>query len=229
MNSGFFFEKMKMADLVLTNYRLLYVFPCFGVGLGFGERTVKQICEQHGISSSLFLLVCNIHTFDDYVPDSDALAAIPLADLTEYLRASHKEYLERRLPKIIDRILDLVDSCHIRHGEILARVCEKYRLEVVAHFDYEEQTVFPYITTLLDGHKPDRYKIKEYESNHGDLDAALSDLKNIVIKYFPETVTIDMSRDVLIDLFLFESDLAKHTILENRILISLVESIENRD
>jgi regulator of cell morphogenesis and NO signaling len=223
-----FFEKMKLADLVLINYRLLYVFPCFGMELGFGERTVQQVCEQKGISTSLFLLVCNVHTFDDYLPDADALAAIPLADLTEYLRASHKEYLERRLPKIIDRILDLLASCQIRHGEILACVCEKYRQEVVAHFAYEEQTVFPYITALLDGRKPDRYKIKEYESNHGDLDAALSDLKNIVIKYFPETVTIEMSRDVLIDLFLFESDMDKHTLLEDKILIALVENIDNR-
>ena len=228
MNNGLFFEKMKLADLVLTNYRLLYVFPCFGIELGFGERTVKQVCEEHGISTSLFLVVCNLHTFESYTPDADALARIPLADLMNYLRNSHKDYLERRMSKIIGRILDLVERCRIKHGEILARVCEKYRQEVITHFDYEERTVFPYIAALLEGTAPEGYKIKEYGDNHSDLDAVLSDLKSIIIKYLPRGVDMEMCRDVLIDLFLFESDLSKHTMLEDRILISLVETIENR-
>jgi regulator of cell morphogenesis and NO signaling len=214
---------MKLADLVLTNYRLLYVFPCFGIELGIGERTVKQVCDEKGISISLFLLVCNVYTFDDYVPETNALVQIPLADLTGYLRNSHKDYLENRMPKIIDRILDL----HVEHGEMLSVFCKKYRQEVITHFDYEEQIVFPYITALLKGEKPNSYKIKEYESNHSDLDAALSDLKNILIKYLPKEFTLEMCRDVLIDLFLFESDLSKHTLLEDQILISLVERIEN--
>ena len=227
MDNCLFSEKMKLADLALANYRLLYVFPCFGIGLGIGENTVKQVCEDKGISVSLFLLVCNVYTFDDYIPDTKALRQIPLADLMGYLRNSHKDYLLNRMPKIIDRILDLIDSRHVEHGKVLAKFCERYRQEVIAHFNYEEQVVFPYITALLNGEKPSDYKIEEYESNHSDLDAALSDLKNIMLKYLPDDFTIENCRDVLIDLFLFELDLSKHTLLEDKILISLVECIED--
>jgi regulator of cell morphogenesis and NO signaling len=227
MNSGLFSEKMKMADLVLTNYRLLYVFPCFGLGLGWGESTVRQVCEKNKISVSLFLLVCNLYTFDDYCPDTDALAQIPLDDFMKYLKKSHKDYLENRMPEVIARILNLVDCCRVKHGELLMGFCEKYRQEVVAHFDYEEQIVFPYIGGLLSGEKTGYYKIKEYERNHSNLEEALNDLKKIIIKYLPPECTIEKCRDVLIELFLFESDLAKHTLLEERILIALVERIEN--
>jgi len=228
MSHGLFSEKMKLADLILTNYRLLYVFPCFGIGLGFGEHTVKQVCEEKGIPTSLFLLVCNVYTFDDYIPDADALTQIPLIDLMGYLRNSHKDYLENRMPEIIGLILELVDHTHAKHGEMLTGFCEKYKQEVIIHFNYEEQIVFPYITALLKGETPNSYKIKEYEGNHSDLDAALSDLKSIMIKYLPDTFTIEKCRDVLINLFLFESDLSKHTLLEDRILISLVERIEKK-
>lgn len=227
MNHSLFSEKMKMADLVLANYRLLYVFPCFGIGLGLGEQTVKQVCADKGISVSLFLLICNVYTFDNYIPSRRDMAQVPLADLMSYLRKSHKDYLENRMPKIIGRILELVGDRNVKHGTMLAVFCEKYRQEVIAHFNYEEQTVFPYIAALLKGEKPNSYQIEEYKSTHGDLDDALSDLKNIMIKYLPEEFTIEMGRDVFIDLFLFESDLDKHTILEDKILISLVEHIEN--
>ena len=72
------------------------------------------------------------------------------------------------------------------------------------------------------------YKIKEYEKNHSDIDAALNDLKNIIIKYLPPECTIDKCRKILMNLFMFEYDLSKHTLLENKILISLVECIEKK-
>ncbi|MDR2968743.1 MAG: hemerythrin domain-containing protein, partial [Tannerellaceae bacterium] len=153
-------------------------------------------------------------------------AQIPLADLIGYLRNSHRDYLESRMPAIINRILDVVGGSDAENGEVLAGFCEQYRQEVIAHFNYEEQTVYPYITALLKGERPDSYKIKEYESNHSDLDAALSDLKNIMIKYLPAGFDFEMCRNVLIGLFLFESDLNKHTLLEDRILVSLVEQME---
>jgi regulator of cell morphogenesis and NO signaling len=226
MNHGLFSEKMKAADLVLANYRLLFVFPGFELNLDLGESTVKQICEKKGISTSLFLLVCNLYTFDDYSPDINTLANIPLTDLMKYLKNSHKDYLENRLPKVIDRILNLVNYGCLKNGEMLVRFCEKYRKEVIVHFDYEEQVVFPYIRTLLKGEKTNRYKIKEYEKHHSNIDAALNDLKNILIKYLPPECTIEKCRDALIDLFLFEFDLSKHASLEEQILIALVEQIE---
>ncbi|MDR0768778.1 MAG: hemerythrin domain-containing protein [Dysgonamonadaceae bacterium] len=226
MNHNLFSEKMKVADLVLTNYRLLFVFPSFNLNLDLGERTVKQICEKNRISTSLFLLVCNLYTFNDYCPNIHTLAQIPLTDLMRYLKNSHKDYLENRITKVITRILDLIDSCCLKNGKILMKFCEKYRQEVITHFEYEEQVVFPYIQSLLDGEKTGKYKIKEYGRNHSDLDAALNDLKNILIKYLPPECSIEKCRDALIDLFLFEFDLSKHTSLEEQILIALVERIE---
>ncbi|MDR2621900.1 MAG: hemerythrin domain-containing protein [Dysgonamonadaceae bacterium] len=226
MNHTLFSEKMKVADLVLANYRLLFVFPGFKLNLDLGESTVKQICEKNHISTSLFLLVCNLYTFDDYCPNTNILAQIPLNDLMKYLKNSHKDYLENRITKVINRILDLINYCCLKNGEMLMKFCEKYKQEVIAHFNYEEQVVFPYIQSLLDGEKTSNYKIKEYERNHSDLDAALNDLKNILIKYLPSECSIEKCRDALIDLFLFEFDLSKHTSLEEQILITLVEGIE---
>ncbi|MDR1526436.1 MAG: hemerythrin domain-containing protein [Dysgonamonadaceae bacterium] len=226
MNHGVFSEKMKVADLVLTNYRLLYVFPCFGLSLGLGESTVKQVCEKNGISVSLFLLVCNLYTFENYFPDASILMQLPLNDLMQYLRNAHQDYLNNRMPKVIAQVLNLTDTSQVKHGKMLMEFCGKYRQELITHFDYEEQIVFPYIKKLLEGGKTGQYKIKEYERNHSNLNAALSDLKNIIIKYLPPECAIEKCRNVLIDLFLFESDLSKHTLLEDQILIALVEQIE---
>ena len=229
MNHVLFSENTKMADVILANSRLLYVLPYFEINLGFGEKTVKQVCSGKNISAPLFLLVCNIYTFDDYCPDSRDLKQIPVEGIIQYLRNSHKGYLEVRMPQIIENILNLVTVCRLKNGNILNRFCEKYRQEVIAHFKYEEEVAFPYIIQLLNGIKSDNYKIKEYESNHSDIDAALNDLKNIILKYLPQDCTIEKCRDILLNLFMFEYDLRKHNLLEDKILISLVEHIEKNN
>ena len=226
MNHLIFTENTRMADLIIANNRLLYVLPYFEISLGFGEKTVKQVCREKEISTPLFLLVCNIYTFDDYSPDSRDLTQIPIEGVIGYLKNSHRDYLEIRMPQIINNILDLVTVCRLKNGNMLNSFCEKYKQEVTIHFKYEEEVVFPYIIQLLKGTRTGSYKIKEYETNHSDIDAALNDLKNIIIKYFPQDCPIEKCREVLLNLFMFEYDLSKHTLLEDKILISLVEPIE---
>ncbi len=220
MNRFLFSEHTKMADLVLTDRGLLYVLPCFGIGLGFGEKSVGQVCAERGISAPLLSLVCNLYTLEDYVPDNEALEHVPIDGIVAYLQASHGNYLQVRMPRIIEAVLGLPG------GDMLASFCEKYRQEAVAHFKYEEEIVFPYIRKLLDGEKP-AYKISEYGSNHSDIDGALEDLKNIIIKYLPAACTIEKSRPVLQELLAFEYDLRKHTLLEDTILIPLVERLDS--
>ena len=226
MKYAIFSENTKMADMILANGRLLYILPYFGIELGVGEKTVKQVCNEKNISIPLLLLVCNIYTFDDYLPDSRDLKQIPVEGIIEYLQNSHKYYLETRMPQIIENILNLANICHLKNRNILTSFCEKYKQEVIVHFKYEEEIVFPYIIELLNGRKADNYKIKEYEINHSDIDAALIDLKNIIIKYLPPECTIAKCREILLNLFMFEFDLSKHTLLEDKILISLVKHIE---
>ncbi len=220
MNHDLFSENTKLADMVLTDERLLHVLSLFGIRLGFGEKTVGQICAEHGIAVQLMLLVSNLYIFEDYTPDPAELKQVPVEGIVDYLETSHKDYLHVRMPRIIEAVLKLPG------GEMLVSFCEKYRREVIEHFKYEEDIVFPYIRQLLDGERPN-YKISEYKSNHSDIDSALEDLKNIIVKYLPPTSTIEECRFVLTSLFAFEYDLRKHAFLEDMILIPMVERLDN--
>jgi regulator of cell morphogenesis and NO signaling len=220
MTHNLFSENTKMADALLTEGRLLYVLPCLGIEAGFGEKTIGQICAEGGLSVPLVVLVCNLYTFEDYLPETAMLAEVPIEGIVEWLKSSHRDYLTVRVPRITAAVLGLPG------GEMLASFCEKYRAEVVAHFRYEEEVVFPYIRQLLEGEKP-AYKISEYAGNHSDIDGALEDLKHIIVKYLPRECTIERSRGVLQELFAFEHDLRKHTLLEDTILIPLVERLDS--
>ena len=225
-----FTENMKLADLLESDYRLLSIVSRLRIPLGFGEMTVGDMCRRHGLSTELFLLICRIYASDgSYVPAPDHLSVSDLSDIMKYLHRSHRYYSETVIPRLGSRIGEMMDRCDAIHRKILNTFYSDYCREVANHFDYEEQTVFPYIEALLAGETPagHGYSIEKFEENHSDIDAKLSDLKSIIIKYLPDSCPAEARYDVLFGIFRFEEDLSRHTEIENNVLIPLVEKLEN--
>ena len=44
----------KMSDLICDNYSLLMVMSRFGLSLGFGDKSVKDVCEAQGVDYRTF-------------------------------------------------------------------------------------------------------------------------------------------------------------------------------
>ena len=42
-------ETDKMSDLICDNYSLLMVMSRFGLSLGFGDKSVREVCEAQGV------------------------------------------------------------------------------------------------------------------------------------------------------------------------------------
>ena len=50
----------RMSDLVCGNYHILLIMSRFGIALGFGDRTVDEVCCQSGVDTATFLAVVNL-------------------------------------------------------------------------------------------------------------------------------------------------------------------------
>lgn len=61
----------KMIDLISDNYTMLQGLGAFGIRLGFGDKTVEEVCKEQGVDSYTFLAVVNF-IINGYAPkDSD--------------------------------------------------------------------------------------------------------------------------------------------------------------
>ena len=220
---------IKMADAIFQNHTLLTVLPRFGIGLGFGEKTVSKLCQDYGIDEEIFILICNIHTFDYYAPTDDELENLNIKSVLKYLDESHHYYTKKRISEIEVRLQSMNELCPSNHYKIINTFFCEYKLEIINHFTYEEQVVFPYIDQLINGNTPMEFHIEKYEKNHDNIDDKLNDLKSIIIKYLPEENSPnerDERNDILRDIFLFEDDISKHTRIEEKIVIPIVKKIE---
>ena len=49
----------KMISLIRDNYNVLQSLGCFGINLGFGDKTVNETCCDNGVDTYTFLAVVN--------------------------------------------------------------------------------------------------------------------------------------------------------------------------
>ena len=116
-------------------------------------------------------------------------------------------------------------------GQFISKVLAVSPDELVMDFgsqEYENQAVFTYVEQLLQGNLSDEYNIATFASKHNQIDTKLKELKNIIIKYYPEKENTNLLNAVLFDIFNCEQDLATHCQVEDYMFVPAVAQIEKR-
>ncbi len=217
-------ETDSMSALVSDHYRVLLVMSRFGIGLGFGDKTIGAVCRENGVDAPTFLTVVNMLLDNDplaYGPDD-----ISVKSLLGYLHNSHEYFLGFRLPQIRRALVNTVGTGNDLSKAIVGYF-DEYVGEVEKHMKYEEQVVFPYVRELLDGTCPTDYSIDIFEKQHDQVEARLSEFKNILIRFYPSRSTNEIN-GVLFDIFNCENDLASHNAIEDYLFVPAIHDIERK-
>ena len=84
----------KMISLISDNYDLLQALGSFGINLGFGDKTVREVCDSQNVDTYTFLSIVNftMNGYKDY-DDADRLSIPTFSEIFEGF-----SYLLFRLP-----------------------------------------------------------------------------------------------------------------------------------
>ena len=213
----------RMCDLVSDRFAVLQVMSRFGIALGFGDKTIAEVCSEHRVDTATFLAVVNKLLGLGYGSQS-AAQELSVRALTDYLHNAHGYFLEFRLPAIRRKLIEAIDYAHNDVSFAIMRFFDEYVAEVQRHMEYEERTVFPYVEELLAGRRGGSYTIDAFRRQHDQVDAKLRELKNIIIKYYPSGSTNELN-GVLFDIFTCEEELASHNAVEDDLFVPAVERL----
>lgn len=216
----------KMISLIKDNYNVLQSLGCFGINFGFGDKTVRETCQDNGVDTYTFLAVVNytINGYSDF--DDDNQLSVPT--LMHYLEASHVYYLDFQLPMIRKQLEESVNT-EERLGELILKFYDEYAREIKKHMMYEEKSLFPYVEALLAGKQVGDYNIDTFSKHHSQTDKKLTELKNVIIKYMPS----DQQRNnkltaTLYGIYNNEEWLRLHTQVEDKIFVPAIRKLEHR-
>lgn len=228
----------KLADALHHNPLLLPVINRLGVELGFGDMTIGEVCEGEAVDTDFFLLIVNAF-LDRDVHKKINLKHISLLRVVEYLKATHKYYLERMMPEVEIRINALVQQSDINQEQyrLVKKFFDGYAEELFSHIELEEREIHPYIIALQKAYSTQevsedlRKQIKAkpiefFARDHSDIESKLTDLKNILIKYLGRPRDSFLRNQVLEVLFKLESDINDHSRIEDKVMVPMVAFLE---
>lgn len=216
----------KMISLIRDNYNLLQSLGSFGISLGFGDKTVKQVCDDQNVDTNTFLAVVNF-TINGY-REMDDVSRLSVPTLLQYLKASHDYFIGFQLPFIRKELADALDE-NDNLARLILKLYDEYSRSVTQHMKYEEKTVFPYVESLIAGKPMANYAIDMYSKHHGQESSKLRELKSIIIKYFPDdSLRNNQLSATLYDIYNNEEWLALHAEVEDKIFIPAIKYLEDK-
>lgn len=216
----------RMISIIRDNYNILQSLGCFGISLGFGDKTVKEVCEEQNVDTYTFLAVVNF-TINGYRSFDDA-DRMSVPTLMQYLRASHDYYLDFQLPFIRKELVEALDEKD-NLARLILKLYDEYAHTIRSHMKYEEKMVFPYVDALLNNKSTGNYDIETFSKHHPQIDQKVRELKSIIIKYLPsDGLRNNQLSATLYDIYNNEEWLSQHSMVEEEIFIPAIRRLEQR-
>lgn len=216
----------KMISLINDNYEILQSIGRFGINLGFGDKTVKEVCEAQNVDTNTFLFIVNFTVNNSN--DWDDLDKLSIPTLLQYLKSSHVYYLDYELPTIRKELIAAVDP-NDNLAKLIIKLFDEYAKTIAKHMSYEEKTVFSYVEVLLNGKTTYDYNIETFSKHHRQTEEQLGEIKDIIVKYLPtDTQRNNQLAAALFDIYNCEEWLTQHAKVEDYIFIPVIRNLEER-
>jgi len=190
----------------------IQIISRFGLEMGVGEQTIEQVCEAHDVHTPTFLAIVNYKVFHQRAIPED----IDVPTLQRYLQNAHTYFLDFRLPRLRRALIEAIipaDPTTKIPGLIL-RCFDEFVEEIRTHIEHENEG-------LYDEHEHDDQRITD----------KLSEIKNLIIKYYPtqnvQSQITYLLISVMSDLWHTEQDFADHCAIEDDILRPALTKIKS--
>lgn len=219
-----------MSEVIASQPSLLQMICRFGIQLGVGDKTVREVCEASGVDTTTFLAVANFMKHGQSVAPF-FIDKVSVEALVKHLKAAHDFFFDFQLAHIRRKLLDAIDCS--RQNEVaflILKFYDEYLAEVRKHMEFENKRVFTYVDQLLAGRCPAESLLPHAMKGHEAMDRKLQELKNIIIKYYTPTdsVSSDLLCNVLLSIYNCESDLRQHCAMEDALFVPAVRLLEEK-
>jgi regulator of cell morphogenesis and NO signaling len=157
--------------------------------------------------------------------------------IIDYLRKTHRYYLDKKLLEIEQSIHLLLNAYPSAHPllVLLHTFYADYKNHLIRHIEMEEGKLLPYIIELEQADEAKKklviapsLTIKQFMSQHHDSEKDLEEVRKTILSYSPPEVNQTLYRILLSQLQVFEKDMAVHAQIEDDVLLPRALELENK-
>ncbi len=228
------YPNMQLSEVVEENTSLIPVINRFGIRLGLGDKTVKEVCDEHSIDTDFLLTVINTFLNEEYFPEKK-LKTFHTSQIIDYLTKTNMYYLRFQLANIERHLNSFISMSTPGNTtlNLIGKFFASFREELMARIEKDGKEWFPYCLSLSN-------KLSEYqepgqtsllnlgteEESEDPIEALLYDLKSIIVRHISGDYNENLCYAVLFSISSLEKDIKQHNRIRYRILTPMVAAME---
>ncbi|MDR1357043.1 MAG: helix-turn-helix transcriptional regulator [Tannerellaceae bacterium] len=225
---------MQMSEVVEEHPSLIPIINRFGIRLGLGDKSVREICGEHSLDADFLLAVINTFLNEEYFPEKK-LRTFHTSQIIDYLVKTNNYYLRFQLPNIEHHLTSFI-SMNTSGNQTLAPIGKffsSFKSELVARIEKDDREWFPYCLALSEKLQDrisgtDSRPLSLHPGKHSEdaIEELLADLKRIIVKHLSGDYNLNLCYAVVSSISSLEKDIRQHNRIRFRILTPMVEAME---
>ena len=224
------YPHIQLSEVVEEHPSLIPMINRFGIRLGLGDKSVKMVCETHGLDPDFLLTVINTYLNEDYFPEKK-LQTFHTSQIIDYLTKTNLYYARYQLPNIERHLQSFIQQSAPDNPSLtlIGKFFHSFKTESMARIQQDDTVWFPRCLTLCQQLEslplPIAYTpAPEVEEDR--IEALLADLKRILIRHLAGDYNENLCYAVIFALSSLEKDIKQHNRIRYRILMPMVATME---
>lgn len=225
----------RMSDVIEDNFRVIQTLSRFGISLGFGSKTVEEVCRMYDVDPYTFLVVVN-YAVGGGSSDAD-IKRLSLKTLLRYLKSSHEYHINFQIPQVRYKLLEATKE-NDRFSKLILSLYDDYSRSVIHHMKFEEKTIFPYVENLLklreeqqkvesEPESARKEEVDTFSRHHDRVIDKIAEIKQILLRYIPtDSFHGHQLGAVLYDICECKEWLDRHAEVEDKMFIPSIRYTE---
>jgi len=217
-----------MYDVIQDDNRILQIMSRMGLPLGFGEKTVGEVCRENNVDAVTFLALANYTKGGKNVAEY-YIDKVSVASLMDYLIRCHHYFHDFLLPYVRRLLIEAVNCSETNKvAFLIIKFYDEYANTIERHTNIENTKIFPGVRQLLSGYANPNFHISNFIKSHEEMDQKLTELRNIVIKYYtsPNPNHQEHIYTVLEQIIRLGATMKAHCELEDCLFVPAVQLLE---
>ena len=221
-------SETKLCDVILDEPSVITVINRFGIALGVGDKSVKEICRQKEIDTNFFLTILNAYIYESLFPENgfDSFGA---QEIIGYLEKTNQSYLRYQLPNIERHFKALIDHSDKNNNlPLLLNLYNEVKDEMHKRIDNDNCHWFAEILRHEKGVAPGQLTVEASDALRvaDSIEDKLIDLKNMFVIHLRGDYDRNLCQAVLFAIISFEKDIRQNNRIRNHILYPLAVALK---
>ncbi len=206
----------RLSDILKDNFRRSNLLYLLDIKVDDDDTSsLEEVCRASHINLELFLHLCNIYTFEDYLPEENITGEFPVDPTIDYIITAHSFFTNENMPLVNQYYDDLQPVLSEKSNETTKTLYENFLAVLDEHISCVH-SLFAKYRKRPRSVKPDQveYVIAQEVKINAILDALIKQLNEMPV---PEQfkVHVDQLRYYLTYL---RGDFDKHNLIKNLVL-----------